>query len=548
MLLKNRNHSLVLYYLFVIAVSILPFIPILSSSLLPHTHDGLVHLPRMAAYYKALQDGQIPVRWAGDLNFGYGLPLFNFIYQFPYIISSLFLFLGFGLVFSFKLTLLTSFLFSGVFMFLFAKRFFNDTQKALLVTVFYQFAPFRLVELLIRGSLGEVYTYTFLPFLLYGLYSFSQERKFKNFLIAAVGGTLLILSHNAISLSFFAVSFLFLLFFSKDIKSFFWSVFSQISGLFLAAFYWIPAIFEHKYTYGDLFMKDLYKSYFPPFLNFFIPNITNDSRLQTGGISVQFGLFQVIAVIIAIFLLLRRRKNADSKKIIFGLFLVTLSLFFMQPVSIFMWQHMSLLRQFQFPWRLLSVVVLGTSLLSISYFSIKQFNGKIIYRVLIVIVILSTIFYWKPNLGYDKIDESYYWNFPLNTTYFGETDVIWSAGPAKKYPKQRVEIIGGKGAVENFQKNSYSQSFKLTAQNEVQLVDHIQYFPGWRVYVDNKMVPIEFQDPNWRGEITFRIPKGEHNISVIFKESAIRFVADSISAASVVLLMVFPLVWKKIRV
>lgn len=548
MLSKNRNHSLVLYYLLVIATSILPFIYILSSSLLPHTHDGLVHLPRMAAYYKALHDGQIPVRWAGDLNFGYGLPLFNFIYQFPYIISSLFLFLGFGLVLSFKLTLLTSFLFSGIFMFLFAKRFFNDTQKAFLVTVFYQFAPFRMVELLIRGSLGEVYTYTFLPLFLYGLYAFNQEKKFKNFLIASLAGALLILSHNAISLTFFAVSFVFLLFFSKDIKSFFLCVLSQITGLCLAAFYWIPAIVEHKYTYGDLFMKDLYKSYFPPFLHFFIPNFTNDSALQTGGISVGFGLFHELSLFLALYLIFFKKNKTEKKVMYFCILLILISLFFMQPVSVFVWQHVSLLRQFQFPWRLLSVIVFATSLLSICYLFIKQFQGKIFFRILIAIVILSTIFYWKPSLGYDKVDESYYWNFPLNTTYFGETDVIWSAGPAKKYPKQRVEIIGGKGIVENFQKNSYSQNFKLTGENEVQLVDHIQYFPGWRVYADNKMVPIEFQDPNWRGEITFRIPKGEHNISVVFKESAVRLLADIVSAASVLLLLVLFLMRKKIKI
>jgi hypothetical protein len=36
------------------------------------THDGENHLARFAAYKKAISDGHIPPRWAGDLNYGYG--------------------------------------------------------------------------------------------------------------------------------------------------------------------------------------------------------------------------------------------------------------------------------------------------------------------------------------------------------------------------------------------------------------------------------------------------------------------------------------------
>src|SRR3989344_1211945 len=108
------------HYLVILAISLLPFLIIFATPDLPHTHDGGVHLPRIAAYVKALSDGHIPVRWAGDLNYGYGLPLFNFIYQTPYFLASLFVFLGMGLVASFKAILVVSFLLSGIFMYAFA--------------------------------------------------------------------------------------------------------------------------------------------------------------------------------------------------------------------------------------------------------------------------------------------------------------------------------------------------------------------------------------------------------------------------------------------
>ena len=152
MVIFNFMNSLK-HYLLIIAISLLPIVSIFVSPDLPHTHDGPVHLARMAAYYKALADGQILPRWASDLNYGYGMPLFNFIYHLPYLLSSLFIFLKFNLVATFKIVLSISFLISGVSMFAFVKAFWKDTRKALLVALFYQFVPFRLVELWVRGGI-----------------------------------------------------------------------------------------------------------------------------------------------------------------------------------------------------------------------------------------------------------------------------------------------------------------------------------------------------------------------------------------------------------
>ncbi|MCX8009224.1 MAG: hypothetical protein N3A54_06035, partial [Patescibacteria group bacterium] len=125
------------HILLIVLFSFLPFIHIFLTNNLPHTSDGEVQIPRMAAFYKALRDGHIPVRWAGDLNYGYGMPLFNFIYHTPFYISSILIFLGFSLVQTFKFILFISFLLSGIFMFLFAQSFIKDNKKALIITLLY---------------------------------------------------------------------------------------------------------------------------------------------------------------------------------------------------------------------------------------------------------------------------------------------------------------------------------------------------------------------------------------------------------------------------
>lgn len=532
------------YYLTVFGLSVIPIISIFATSQMPHLHDGPVHLARMAAYFKALQDFQIPVRWAGDLNYDYGMPLFNFIYHLPYILSSLFLFLGFELVNTFKIVLTLSFLLSGVFMFAFAKEFFNPStdgdKKAFLVTIFYQFAPFRLIELLVRGSYGEVYAYTFFPLVLFGLVKIFQKREPIFVIVTGIATSLLILSHNALSLIFFCIAVLFVLFFGKTKENIGWSSFSLMLGLMLSSFYWVPAILEHKYTYGDLFMKDIFRSHFPPIQNFFIPNFNNSKDLQTGGIATQIGLFHTMAIILAAVLLVAKKLDKLSKKIfIFSFVILAAAFFLMQPISIFLWENISFLRQFQFSWRFLGVVAFATSLLSVSFLSFKIFQRKWIFVSFLFLTIVSTAYYWKPPLGFDSIDERYYWNYPLNTTYFGETDVIWSAGSKSSYPKQLVEVIGGEAIIKDFKKKSNLHTFFVDAQSKAQLVDHTQYFPGWSVEVDKRQVTIEFQDPNNRGEITFWTPKGRHFVEVKFKESQIRFFSDVLTISTLVGILVF---------
>lgn len=522
--------KLVRYYFFILVLSIFPLIGIFLTNLLPHTHDGFVHLARIGAYFKALQDGQFPVRWAGDLNFGYGVPVFNFIYHVPYLIASFLIYLGFGLVNAFKITLALSFVLSGLFMFGFSLVFFKDIKKAFLITIFYQFFPFRLVELLIRGSFGEVYVYAFFPLVLWGIVLLFEKINFRNILITSSSAFLLIFSHNALSLVFFFICVIFILFFAERPRKYIYSFFSLFLGLLMASFYWIPAIFEHKYTYGDLFMKNLYLEHFPPIQNFFIPNFLNNSTLQIKGIPVQFGLFHTLVFVFGLFVIFSKRiEKLDKKLITFCLLIIIGGVFVMQPISKPLWENIALLRQFQFSWRLLSIVGFAMSIMSFIIFRFRFFRNKVVYFLLLFLVVFSTAYYWNPSLGWDRINEEDYWNYPLTTAGFGETDLIWSKGPASKYPAQRVEVIDGKGIVKNIKKKSNLLSFSVNNETPIKVVTHMQYFPGWRAYVDGKITPIEFQYQIYRGEMVFQIPQGRHDVKIAFGESKIRLVANIMS-------------------
>jgi hypothetical protein len=70
------------------------------------------------------------------------------------------------------------------------------------------------------------------------------------------------------------------------------------------------------------------------------------------------------------------------------------------------------------------------------------------------------------------------------------------------------------------------------------LVDHTEYFPGWRVWVDGNTVPIQFQDINYRGQITFSVNAGNHQIVMKWEEDKLRFISDMVSLITLIICMV----------
>lgn len=532
--------------LLIFLLSFLPFLKILANPLIFHTHDGPVHWARMAAWYQAVKEDQIPPRWASELNYGYGNAVLNFIYPLPYFLSYPFLRVGLGLTTTFKIVSSLSFLLSGVFMFWAAKELLKEEIKALLVTLFYQFASFRFMEIIVRGAFGEIFTYAFVPLCLLGLAKISHDEKVKGFLLTAIATALLILSHNSISLSFFAALILFVFLFSQDRLKLLWSLFSLCVGSGLAAFYWLPAFWERKYTYGDLFMKDLYLEHFPTLKQLFVPNFLNLPWGWVGDVAVQIGFLPTLGFCLTIWFLLKRCFSKSEKSlVIFSLVVFFVCLLLMQPLSLPLWRKIALLRQFQFSWRLLSLVVLATSFTAISFNQLFKKNQRLVYLVAALLTILSFP-YWQPT-GFDEIDENYYWHYPLNTTYFGEVDTIWAAGMPDDYPSRPVEIISGKGEIRDFSEKTTLHQFQIQAKTEVNVLDHTFFFPGWRVFANNEEIPVQFQDPSYRGMITFALEPGDHQVEVRFTRTKVRIISEAISLVSLTSMVFLTVFFENIK-
>lgn len=520
-------------FLFLIILSFIPLVDLFHPGL-PITHDGQDHVARIANFYKDLEEGSLVPRWAANLNWGYGHPILMFLYPIPSYAASLFHFFGFSFIDSVKIVFGLMFVLSGITMYLWAKNVF-DSAIGFLVALLYMFTPYRFVDLYVRGAIGEHVAFVFPPLVLYFLLKLSK--KYSPWFIVGGGFSLagLILSHNAISLMFFPIILFYsfyLIWMSKSRKEMIINnLVLIILGFGLAAFFWMPAFFEGKYTLRNIVTKGEYLTRFIDPRNLFY-GLWNYGG--SGEFTVQLGIINIFAFLSSFALLFYsyRRKN---KAFIFLLGIIIYSLLtvvIMLPQSNFIWSRFLILQNFQFPWRFLSVLVFTTSVLA--GFVIKVFPGKV-QKVLVILlfffVLLLNRNYWHAN-GYLNQKENFYTNIYNGTTDTGESAPIWSIRFMLERPKNHMEVISGQAKIKEVKRTSTEHKYTINADNDVRIRENTLYFPGWRVFVDGKKTDIEFQDQKNRGLITFYAPKGEHNIEILFQQTKLRILSSFISVFS----------------
>ncbi|MEK7533799.1 MAG: 6-pyruvoyl-tetrahydropterin synthase-related protein [Patescibacteria group bacterium] len=525
-------------YLFFIGLIVLSFIPLfdLLHPGLPITHDGQDHVARIANFYQNLKEGNIIPRWAPNLNWGYGHPILMFLYPLPSYLASLFHFFGFSLVDSVKLVFGISFILSAVAMHLFTKELLNDEKAAFLASLLYVIAPYRFVDLYVRGAVGEHVAFIFPPLIFYFLLKLSK--KFSKWYL--LGGSLslagLILSHNAISLMFFPLFFLYIIYLvwgSKDRKYLILNTFYLILlGLGLSAFFFIPAFMEGKYTLRDIVTSGgEYKASFVIWKDFFYSTWSYGGTL---AFSKQIGMMHWIGIFSSVIATYYLYKNKNKLWMVSlgGFLIFWITLFLMTSASATIWQSITLLQKFQFPWRFLSLTVFLSALLGA--IGLQLFNGKhktAFLLILTVALLLVNKDYWHAN-GFLQKQESFYSGIYNGTTDTGESAPIWSVRFMEKRAKANMEVIAGDARIRGIKRTSTSHKYKIIATERSRIRENTLYFPGWDVFVNGNKADVEFQDSLNRGLITFFVEKGENDVYIKFNETKLRLVADIITAAT----------------
>lgn len=525
-----------IYLITLFIVSLIPLINLLNPGL-PITHDGQDHVARIANFHKNLEEGNMIPRWAANLNWGYGHPVMMFLYPLPSYIASLFHYIGFSLVDSFKLTLASAYVLSGLAFYLWAKTFLPK-YAAFFGAALYVIAPYRFVDLYVRGAIGEHTAFLFIPLVLYFMKAISEKISIWHIVGGAFSLAGLILSHNAISLMFLPIFFFYFLYLfraNNKIKYLTHLGLVFVLGLGLSSFFWLPAFIEGKYTLRDIVTAKEYASRFVPFKDFIYGSWSYGGTVE---LTKQLGILHWVVVLGSLVTVAILQKTKYKVLVAGSAILLFLTLFLMNSGSLFLWDNFSVLQKFQFPWRFLSVTVFLSAVLGGIFLSnLKKYTTQLTILAIIVLLILNKDF-WKAQ-DYRVYDEESFKTVYKGTTDTGESSPIWSVRFMEKSPEAHLEFISGRGEIKEVKRTSAYHEYDIDITEESRLRENTLYFPGWRVLLDGEELPVEFQDPKNRGLITFNVGKGRYKLVVKFENTKLRQFAEYLSLGSLIFMLSF---------
>lgn len=507
------------------------------------THD-YVNVARIEQLDAALKEGHFPTRWAPDIR--YGEPLFNFYAPLPYYVGALINILGFNFLTTAKILFGLSLVLSAVFMYFFAKEIFGRVG-ALVSTVLYTYAPYRAVDIYVRGALSEAWVFVFMPLIFLFAYKLAtgEKRVYAVYLSLSLAG--LFLTHNitTLILSPFIVGwFLLCIYLFRKFNLIKWYALSGFLGAGLASFYLLPAFFErelvqiYRLTTGYFDFRAHFVALGQLFSTFWgygasTWGVEDGFSFQLGA--VHWLVIAISLVTLAIFI----RKLKKQQVFWFSFFVLSflLSLFMQHNKSTFIWEAIPILAFVQFPWRFLGISIFFTSLIGgllISFFGKKGFLPAL---AIVGALVLLNFRYFRP--------EEYFHDF-IDEDYVSHEQILWGndktpkdylpVGVEKLSEERILEPIvrGGDADIYEFEKRAVRASFEVEAKEQSFIEVPITYFPGWEFRLNEEVRSIE--EPSDLGLILIRIPEGRHRVELKFKDTPIRITGNLLTFSSLVTL------------
>jgi len=462
--------------------------------------DGGWMIIRLSAFYQSFREGQFPVRFLGRLNFGYGYPVANFLYPGFMYIGSLIHAVGASFVDTVKIIFGGSMVIGTSFTYLWLKKYFK-APASIVGSLGFIFAPYLLFDLYHRGSVGEVLAIAIAAI---GLYSIKTNKRW----LFGITVPFLILSHNSLSVLFlglFAAYITLLGLWRQYIMAF-------GIGIGMAAFFWVPALYERKYVVFDSVTVANPAEYFVTLKNIAL-----------------LGFSGIIAGILALF------TKTKQKEIIFFLSLFGLLLFFVLPVSAVFWRIPILTHIIQFPYRLLSVSIFTGAWLTayVANHYHKQFVWMVCVFVGVGVWNAMTTF---RSIVYIHEPEGYYTTNEATTTVADEYMPKWVSIKPSVHAPSRLEFYTGKGTIREKRMSTQIIDVEITAAQESVMQINTVYYPGWGAMLDNEKVLLSYDNP--QGVMRISVPAGRHHLVVAFRETISRFLADCVSLVSIVIYIV----------
>ena len=516
-------------------------------------HDDLQAI-RLLQMDKCIKDGQFPCRWVPDMGYGYGYPQFNYYNPLPYYLMEGFHLSGLGYLDSIKLGFIASILVSAAGMFLLGKSLWGTTG-GFISGLLYIYAPYRAVDIYVRGAMGEVWAFAFLPFIFYSSREVIKGKR-KAIVWLALSLAALFTSHNITSLIFMPVFFCWVVFLyvrrygspisnlRKELKNVFLAVFW---GFAISAFFLLPAWLERQFVHIETLLQGYfnYLAHFVSLGQLLFSNYWGYGDSQLGPfdeISLSIGLVHWILPLLVLGLLAFLRKKKEFLLALFFTSFGWVALFLTHQKSVWIWDRFPILAFLQFPWRFLILAIFCFSIAAggIAILFTKKGGCKYIVAIVSILFIFYST-YFQPRAWLDITDEDKFsgelWEEQLTVSIFDYLPIYAEHPPSQEAPKIPT-VVRGEGEIIQGEKGTNWQEWDISVSSSEVLIRLPLYdFPGWKVWVDKEEVSINHE--NELGLITFLVPQGKHEVLAKLTDTPVRKIGNLVSLVSLAMIPLF---------
>lgn len=488
-ILKNEKYYSIII---ILVASFFVCIPLMNKNIDMTYDDGIQHIARLMGTYQSIQEGQTAIMSNFCNGFGYS---WNIFYSpitafFPLI----FKLIGTSFTVCIKLFMFVVVFLSGYSMYVFTKKVTKNNNIAIVSSMLYIFAPYRLTDMYIRNALAELTSFIFLPMVFLGIYNIFNEETEKN-LILVIGASGLILTHTVVTLYTAIFSLIYVLINIKKLKKkniLKNLIVSVVFILIITAFFWMPLL-EHKvnadyevFKEGRMERTEVLIAYKLDFYRLFFTK-SNDYMIYDIGVVTIIGLLLTPIAI-------RNVKNTKYYKL-YIFMLVTGIACLVMTLKIFPFEYMpKVLKMIQFSFRLLEftsfffafIVAINIGIIS------KKIELKETLIILTVLMIL-TIPYSRYLRSLKDFDENVMWPSVAVTEKTGRVHagcasfeyLPCKAFENRKYIETRTQdaiVLKGKAQIENAQKNGTKMKFDINyVLEETQVELPYIYYLGYSV-------------------------------------------------------------------
>ncbi len=545
---------------------------------LPKGHDTLLHFYRIPVISAWWARGVFFSRWAPDLMLGYGYPLFAFYPPFSaYLLTAIYWIVGQNAPLAMNVASGLLLVMAIVGMFRLGRELFGDIG-VLFAAAAYALSPHLLFQPYQRGSLSNVAAMAFFPWALWAMLRVARAPNARRVAWAGLAFAGVLLSHTAASLVF--VGPLVLLGALRtwrpmaNGRTYTLCRLSAVGaalgiGLALAAFVWLPALVEFRFTRYSLsianpdvnfrhFFADVLR--WPPaplvdLVNAPIPVTVGLGPLVLGTLGLVLATFRARAH------LRRTMHEAELDILIIAAGVLGLGATFLaSPPSTFIWEWSAFVRNLQFPFRWLDVSALLLALATgyVAHCLGAQTGWRAVSLALaLVALFIGALPYvypprWRtlpirPTLADASQAQMQFGIYGL--TSWGE----YTPAAVSEFPKAPPFPGADTGAAldEKLQRDGLpvgtlvtssgsptAAHLRLALPEATRLVFTTYYFPGWQARVDDAPAPVE---ADGQGRLTLEVPAGEHEVSVYWGTTPVRRLADALTivAALVGMALIF---------